>query len=358
MKKRTLFTVLFALCIMLVIPTYAASAPVKLPARLDLSTHPTGSAANAIAMGFGKVASEKGPIMVVVAPTNGPLAWVKQMSETGNPQLGNANSLDLFWIYFNEVAPVPIPDQMLGEKRFYPKAFKNLRLIAAGGRMAVGFLVLNKSPYKSILDLKGARLASGYRAQPSAFSPLVADLMNVGMTLKDFREIAVTSPGAGINALGEGRVDTVHCGTGMSQTAEVDSKEKVRYLPGSTDPAGVKRAQSLIPGATYPEWAPGFSGVRAPTTMLTFAQNIICNESLPNEVVESLLSTWWDNIAAMWPLHPNLATLKTPQMLFEPKAAMPYHNGAVSFFKKKGVWDAKQDTFQQRLLKGEMPFLD
>jgi TRAP-type uncharacterized transport system substrate-binding protein len=144
----------------------------------------------------------------------------------------------------------------------------------------------------------------------------------------------------------------------MSQAAEVDSKEKLRYLPGSTDPAGVKRAQSLIPGASYPEWAPGPPGLMAPTPMLTFAQNIICNESLPNEVVESLLSTWWDNIAAMRPLHPNLATLKSPQMLFEPKAAMPYHTGAVSFFKKKGVWDAKQDTFQQRLLKGEMPFLD
>jgi TRAP-type uncharacterized transport system substrate-binding protein len=358
MKKKALFTVFVGLCIMLVTSSYAATAPAKLPARLDLSTHPTGSAANAIAMGFGKVASEKGPIMVVVAPTNGPLAWVSQMSDTGNPALGNCNSLDLFWIYFNEVAPVPIPDKMLGDKPFYPKAFKNLRLIAAGGRMATGFLVLDKSPYKKIQDLKGARLASGYRAQPSAFSPMIGDLMNVGMTLKDFREVAVTNPGAGILALGEGRVDTVHCGTGMSQTAEVDSKEKLRYLPASTDPAGIKRAQSLIPGATYPEWAPGFSAVRVPTIMLTFAQNFICNESLPNEVVESLLSTWWDNIAAMWPLHPNLATLKTPQMLFEPKAAMPYHNGAVSFFKKKGVWDAKQDTYQQRLLKGEMPFLD
>jgi TRAP-type uncharacterized transport system substrate-binding protein len=182
--------------------------------------------------------------------------------------------------------------------------------------------------------------------------------MNVGMTLKDFKEVAVTSPGAGINALGEGRVDAVHCGTGMSQAVEVDSKEKVRYLPGSTDPAGMKRAQSLIPGASYPEWAPGPPGLMAPTPLLTFAQNIICNESLPDAVVESLLSIWWDNIPALRPLHPNLATLKSPQMLFEPKAAMPYHNGAISFFRKKGLWDAKQDTFQQRLLKGEMPFLE
>jgi hypothetical protein len=358
MRKKALFTAFIALGVMLVISSHAAAAPAKLPARLDFSTMPAGSAGNAIAMGFAKVASEKTPMMVVVAPTTGPLAWVKQMSETGNPQLGNANSLDIFWQYFNKVAPVPIPDQMLGDKPFYPQAFKNLRLIAAGGRMAVGFLVLNKSPYKKIQDLKGARLASGYRAQPSAFSPMIADLMNVGMTLKDFREVTVTNPGAGILALGEGRVDTVHCGTGMSQAAEVDSKEKLRYLPGGTDPAGIKRAQSLIPGGTYPEWAPGFPGLIAPTPLLTFAQNVVCNENLPDEVVETLLSAWWDNIAAMWPLHPNLATLKTPQMLFEPKAAMPYHNGAVTFFKKKGIWDAKQDTYQQRLLKGEMPFLD
>src|SRR3972149_903061 len=107
MKKRTLLTVLLALCIMLVISPYAAPAPVKLPARLDFSTMPTGSAANAIAMGFGKVASEKGPIMVVVAPTTGPLAWVNHMRETGNPQLGNANSLDIFWIFFDAAAPGP-----------------------------------------------------------------------------------------------------------------------------------------------------------------------------------------------------------------------------------------------------------
>jgi TRAP transporter TAXI family solute receptor len=357
MKQRTLLSLLCFLCILPVVPCHAAPASDKLPARLDFSTHPTGSAANAIAMGFAKVASEKGSMMVVVAPTTGPLAWINQMSTTGNPQLGNANSLDLFWIYFNEVAPVPVPDKMLGDKPFYPKAFKNIRLIAAGGRMAAGFLVLNKSPYKSVLDLKGARLASGYRAQPSAFSPMIADLVNAGLTLKDFKEVAVTSPGAGITALGEGRLDVVHCGTGMSQTSEVDSKEKVRYLPASTDPAGVKRAQSLIPGAAYPEWS-GATGVVAGTPMLTFAQNIVCNESLPDAVVESLLSTWWDHIAALQILHPNLATLKSPQMLFEPKAAMPYHNGAVSFLKKKGLWDARQDVFQQRLLKGEKPFLE
>jgi uncharacterized protein len=362
MKKRTSFTVFLGLFIALAVVAYAAGAAAAdataLPKRLDFSSHPTGSAGNSIAMGFAKVASEKGKIMVVVAPTTGPLSWVKQMSETSNPQLGNTNSLDLFWIYFNEVAPVPIPDQMLGEKPFYPQAFKNIRLIAAGGRMAVGFLVLDKSPYKSIKDLKGARLASGYRAQPSAFSPMVADLMNVGMTLKDFKEVTVTNPGTGINALGEGRVDAVHCGTGMSQAAEVNSREKLRYLPASTDPAGIKRARSLIPGATYPEWEPGPPGLTKPTPLLTFAQNIMCNESLPDAVVEHLLSLWWDNIAEIRKLHPNLATLKSPEMLFEPSAAMPYHTAAVSFFKKKGLWSAKQDAYQQRLLKGEKAFLE
>jgi len=358
MKRRICHTLFFVLCFAIVAVTCAAAAEVSLPKRLDFSSHPTGSAGNAIGMGFAKVASEKGKIMVVAAPTTGPLSWINQMSEAGNPQLGNCNSMDLFWIYFNEVAPVPIPDHMLGDKPFYPKAFKNVRLIAAGGRMAVGFMVLDKSPYKSIKDLKGARLASGYRAQPSAFSPLVADLMNNEMTLKDFKEVAVTSPGAGLNALGEGRVDAVHCGVGMSQAAEVNSREKLRYLPASIDPAGVKRAQSVFPSGYYSEMAAGSPGLATPTPLLHFAQNIICNEKLPDAVVEYLLNIWWDNLPDLQKLHPNLATLKTPQMLFEPHAAMPYHNGAIAFFKKKGIWDAKQDVYQQRLLKGEKPFLD
>jgi TRAP transporter TAXI family solute receptor len=358
MKKRVLVAVVLSVCFFCWMVPHAGATSANLPKRLEFSSHPTGSTGNATGLGFSKVASEKGPIMVVMGPTTGPLAWVKQMSDLGNPQLGNANSLDMFWMYFNEVAPVPVPDQMLGDKPFYPQAFKNLRIIASGGRMSVGFLVLDKSPYKSVQDLKGARLASGYRAQPSAFSPMIADLVNAGMTLKDFKEVTVTSPGAGIVALGEGRVDVVSCGVGMAQAAEVNSREKVRFLAAPTDPAGVKRAQSIIPGASYTEPPTGPAGLEKPTPLLTFAQIIICNESLPDAVVESLLTTWWDNIADLRPLHPSLATLISPAMLFEPKAAMPYHNGAIAFFKKKGVWDAKQDVYQERLLKGEKPFLD
>jgi TRAP-type uncharacterized transport system substrate-binding protein len=356
MKKRTLSTALFAIIIVLSFTFYATAA--DLPKRLDWSTHRAGSGAAAIAMGFATVASENGPIMVVVAPTAGPLSYVKQVNDIGNPQLGNGNSLDIFWMYFNEVSTVPIPDQMLGNKPFYPQAFKNLRLIAASGRMAVGFLVRDKSPYKKITDLKGARLASGYLAQPSAFSPLVADLVNVGMTLKDFKQVAVTSPAAGIPALGENRVDAVHCAVGMAQTAEVDSRVKVRYLSAGTDPAGVKRAMSIVPGASYPIWQPGPPGLLEPMPLLTFAQNIFCNKDLPDAVVESLLATWWNNIDKLRPLHPTLSRLTSPEMLFEPRAAMPYHSGAVKFYKKKGIWDAKQDGYQKRLLNNEKPFTD
>ena len=178
------------------------------------------------------------------------------------------------------------------------------------------------------------------------------------MTLEDFKQVPVTSPAAGIPALGENRVDAVHCAVGMAQTAEVNSRVKVRYLPAGTDPAGIKRAQDVIPGASYPIWEPGPPGLLEPLHMLTFAQNIICNKNLPDAVVESLLNTWWDNMDKIRPLHPLLSRLTSPKMLFEPKAGMPYHSGAVKFYKKKGIWDAKQDVYQKRILNNEKPFLD
>jgi TRAP transporter TAXI family solute receptor len=372
MKKRGLFAILISLCIVLVIVSCAAPAPApapkpapapapaaKLPEKISFSTHQTGTTHFAVATGLGKIASEKGPILVSVAATSGPASWVPGMNDTGNPQIGTAHTMDAWWAYTGKISPRPIPDNMLGNTPFYAKAYTNLRVLLASARMCTGFLVRADSKYKTAIDLKGARVGSGYLAQPSAFISMIADIVNANMTLKDFNEVTVAGPAPGVTALGEDRIDSTNASVGMGQITEVDAKSPVRFMPASSAPADVKRAEDAFAGGTYTIWKAGEgAGLKVDTLLWTYPIMLVVPASLPDAVAESLLGTWWDNYKLLWEVHPALKKITSPEMFFLQKTTVPYHTGAVSFFKKKGLWDAKQDTYQDRLLKGEYPFLD
>ena len=49
--------------------------------------------------------------------------------------------------------------------------------------------------------------------------------------------------------------------------------------------------------------------------------------------------------------------ITSPDKLMITQPSVPYHDGAISFFKKKGIWTAEMENYQQRLLKGEYPFV-
>jgi TRAP-type uncharacterized transport system substrate-binding protein len=68
-----------------------------------------------------------------------------------------------------------------------------------------------------------------------------------------------------------------------------------------------------------------------------------------DQVVASVLRAIWDNVEKLAPLHPILKEW-TRERAVDPDVTIPYHPGAVQFFKEKGVWFAKMDEAQKRLL--------
>jgi TRAP transporter TAXI family solute receptor len=328
-----------------------------LPARITFATHAVGTSHHGWTTAASKVASEHTPIMVVVSPTAGPPAWVPQMNSTGKPELGSAHTMDAWWAYTGKVSPTPCPGQMLGTKPFYEPS-PNLRVLFAGPRMATGFLVRADSPIKTAKDLKGKRVASGYLAQPSALVSMVADVLNAGITtLEDFVQVKVPGPVPGVKAVQEGRADATNAAVGMGVVAEADAAVGVRFLPGSTDPKDIKKATDVYPGGTYKIWKAGPAGIKVDTPLWTYVAFGMTSVHLPDAVAYELLSAWWKYHEETWSLHPAFKGWK-PEMFVIKDTTVPYHNGAIKFYKEKGVWDAAMDKIQERLLKGEYPFLD
>jgi TRAP transporter TAXI family solute receptor len=364
MKKKKLLLLFGIICLTLMVvalpfmsPYAKAASAEPLPARISYASHAVGTTVHGIVTALCKVASDHTPIMVVVLPTAGPPAWIPLMNSSGKPELGSANTLDAWWAYTGKVSPKPVPGLMLGTKPFY-QASPNLRVLFAGPRMATGFLVRADSPIKTAKDLVGKRVASGYLAQPGAFSTMVADVVNAGITtLEDFIKVEVPGAVPGVRAVMEGRADATNAAVGMGVIAEADAAVGVRFLPGSMNPKDIKKAKEVFPGGTYKVWKPGPAGIKVDTPLWTFPTFCVTSIHLPDAVAYVLLTAWWKYYEETWPLQPACKGWN-PEMFVIRDATVPYHDGAIKFYKEKGVWDATMDKIQERLLKGEYPFLD
>ena len=339
-------------------PTTTTQPAAKLPEKITYACHAVGTVVHSIVTALAKVSSDYSGMLVVVQPTSGPSAWLPGMTSTGKPELGSMHSLDAWWAYTGKVSPVPIPGDMLGTKPNYP-GYPNLRVLASPARQGTAMLVRIDSGIKTYADLKKKkyRIASGYLGQPSSYACLVANLLNQGMTLNDFTPVVVANTNEGIKALKEGRVDACDAAIAYSVVEETNATVPVRYLSASDKPEDIQRTVNMFPGSTYSTWAMGPAGVVEPTIALTYPVMTITTTALPNEIGEAILGAWWDHYQELWKLHPAFERITSPDKLMVTQPSIPYHDSAISFFKKKGIWTADMEAYQQRLLKGEYPFV-
>ena len=71
--------------------------------------------------------------------------------------------------------------------------------------------------------------------------------------------------------------------------------------------------------------------------------------SEPDQVVAFTLKAIWENVEKLGPQHPIL-TEWTRARAVDADVTIPYHPAAVQFYKERGVWPAKMDEVQRKLL--------
>jgi TRAP transporter TAXI family solute receptor len=339
-SKTRVLSGLLTLILVIVLVGPVMAADVKMPRVMNVIGHGVGSKLYGLAAGFAKVGSKHLPTEMKVVPTSGPTEWVP-MARDGEVDLAVCIASEGSEAYY-------------GVGFFADQPSSNQRVILQGGVQRVAPLTRADSGIKSLAEVKGKRFVlfssgKGFTDQSKSF------LANAGLTVEDVKVVTVPGPKDGIKALIEGRADVT--GTAevtMGAIAELEAGRGARYLGMDPSPEAVARLRKIYPVGEMVQVKPG-PGVRAvsePIWMWAFGWYLTANTNLSEEVVYEIVKAYWEHDSELWPVHPGLKTAKKDGFAVA-NISFPYHDGAVKFYKEKGVWTPEMEKKQQELVAKE-----
>lgn len=319
-------------------PTPAASAESKgLPRAVVIATHRVGSRFHADGSGIAKLVSERLPMTMVVRPHPGPPAWLPAMN-TGEIEFGIITGGDAATAYRGKGA--------------YRKAFPNIRLLIIGAPLRVAFWARADSGIRTAADLRGKRVPSGWSGLPVIHFNAGANLATVGLTWDDVVKVPVAELAENLRSFLEGRTDVLWHSVGSPAVEEANARTRggIRLVAIGTSPEGLKRMAETNPGTYMTVVKKGSSsGVLEDTPVQANDTYVSAAALLREDVAYATVKALWDYNEKLVKISPRLRRWTRGRMV-STEAAIPYHPGAVRFFREKGVWSAKMEALQKKLL--------
>jgi TRAP transporter TAXI family solute receptor len=311
-----------------------------MPKVMNLGTHGLGTLINAMGVGLAKTLSAHLDTQVKVMPTSGPREWLPQTA-TGEMQMGILNNFDA----------------LHGRRATggYEKALQNkgapIFLLTAGTRNWLGFLTTTDSGITSCADLKGKRIVDRNTGSAGVTAQGHALVANCGLKPGDYKSVVVAGgPAKSVQTLIDGTSDAVTAAVGMGIIAELDAKRGALFVTMDGSPEGWARFRENFPADPVTvEPSKGRAGVKQAVTVAEYPFYLVGAGRLSEDTAYQIVKVLWERNEELFGLHARLKQWVKENYVSE-SATIPYHPGAVRFYKEVGAWSPRMDEVQARLL--------
>ncbi len=316
------------------LPSQVYSKEAAMPRAMAFATHPVGSLFYTLGSGLAKLFSSQLPTTVSVQPFTSAGAWFPMMN-SGELMLGIMNNYDP-WAAYRAIDP-------------FKDKYSGLRLLFTGGSLRLGYLVAAKSDFKTVSDLKGKRAAYGKGMPGQRFwaeAVLEAGGLKIGPDVTAVPTPNIVDP---VRAIMDGRADAGAAAIGMAVVQEAAAKlGGVRYLPAATTPEQERIVENAGPCDVCVAKR-GPPGIAVDTPLVCMKINVMASQHLSEEAAYQLVKTVWDHNKELVQIHGAFREWTHDQMAYK-KPVIPYHSGAIKFFKEQGLWTPDHEKAQNQLL--------
>ena len=314
----------------------AATAEAQLK-RITIGSNPAGSVYFLLAGGFAKHFQQDLKIRSTAQPHAGSSVYLPLMNK-GEMVMGLNSSLD------SGLA-------VAGKERF-KEPIKNVRLLARVWILPYAYMVKENSGIKTLDDFRGKKIIVNVKTNVSLALTNRTVLSTAGLTEKDVDAVDSGGVVAGINMVVEGRADATTVALAMPAMRKTHAT-----VPGGLRIIGLGKMANDemlakgIAGLYSMKVKPSkrFPFVREPLTIAAFDTYLNAGSQVGDDdaymLVKSLHTNWKK-------LQKDYAPLRgTPVDGLAPaNTSMPYHPGAIKYYKEAGLWTAGHDAGQTKAM--------
>lgn len=293
---------------------------------VGFATLPPGSILHAQASVIAKVVQDNSKLQVRVIGYGGDAPILDAV---------NTGKADFLLLDVGEPA-----EARLGEGNWKGQAKPNLlnAMTLYGFQMA--FWVRKDAPINTIADLKGKRVPSEWVQQTSVIHHMNAYLSAGGLGWNDVVRIPEVNVVRAADDFKSGKLDLLFFAVGAPKVQEVAAAVGgLKVLAADALPGAEERMKKIRPEYFFSTVnpAPHIAGIDKPTRVQTIDFIIGVGTHVKDDLVKEFVRAVHRNKQGLVEGHPNFNAFQ-PDNAGKLQPRLPYHPGAVQYFKEAGIW--------------------